>query len=352
MAKITPVTTAIIGLGRIGWNHHLQLIRKRKDFKIVAVADPLPERRAEAEKELGCETYATPSALVKKSDAELVVVATRSVDHAKHAKLCLSAGKHLLLEKPAATRLKDMDDLIGLAKKGKLVFTVHHNNRFSDMIMFFKKTIESGVLGDIFEIKMTHHVYQLRNDWQTLKKNGGGHIFNFGSHWIDAALFLIGGEVKEVWGDLKHLVAAGDADDCMKTIIRNDAGVIADLDFSMAGQYPGDMFLIMGTRGTISANNATATITTFESDLTPDNMEVVDTAAPGRAYGQVAEKIKLKTKTVKKYPKSGVDFYGNLAKAIRQGDKLIISPESVREQLRVIFEVQAMAKRRRGRLYK
>ncbi|NOY74447.1 MAG: Gfo/Idh/MocA family oxidoreductase, partial [Kiritimatiellaeota bacterium] len=332
-----PVKTAILGLGRIGWNHHLQFMRRRKDFEIVAVADPLRERLDEAEKEVGCETYATPASLLNNCDAELVVVATRSVDHAKHTLQCLNAGKHVLLEKPAATRLKDMDEMMRVAKKRRLVFTVHHNNRFSDMTMYFKKTIESGILGDVFEIKMINHLYQLRNDWQTLKKNGGGHIFNFGSHWIDAAIFLMGGEIKEVWGDLKHLVAAGDADDCVKVLMRNDAGIIADLDFSLAAQFTGDMFLIMGTRGTISANQSSATLTTFKSDLTPGNMEVVDAAAPGRVYGQVAEKIKLKTKTIKKYPKSGVDFYGNLAKAIRRGEELIITPESVREQLRVIF---------------
>ena len=111
MPKTKPVKTAVVGLGRIGWNHHLKLMAPRKDFEIVAVADPLPARREEAVKEYGCKAFSTLPELLKKSDAELVVLATRSVDHAKHTKQCLEAGKHVLVEKPATTRLKDFDEM-------------------------------------------------------------------------------------------------------------------------------------------------------------------------------------------------------------------------------------------------
>ena len=47
----------IVGLGRAGWGIHVQDTRRRRDYRIVAVADPLPERRAQAERELRCRSY-------------------------------------------------------------------------------------------------------------------------------------------------------------------------------------------------------------------------------------------------------------------------------------------------------
>ncbi len=352
MAKVRPVKIGILGLGRIGWNHHINLIRPRKDYEIVAVADPLPERRAEAEKELGCKAYPTLASMLKKSDAEMILVATRSTDHAKHTLQCLKAGKHVLVEKPAAMNLKQMDQMLRLARRKKLVLTVHQNNRFSDHTLYLKEIMKSGILGEVYEIKITGHSYQLRNDWQTLKKNGGGHLFNHGTHWIDAAIFLMGAPVKEVWGDMKHLVAGGDAEDYFKVILRDANGCLADVEMSMAAQYKGDMFMIMGTRGTLTSNMQEITLRTFKTRKDPRKAGVVDTAAPGRAYGQVIEKIKIKEKVIKKIPSQKVDFYGNIVLAIRKRARLIITPESVREQLRVLFEARASAAKKKGKLYR
>jgi len=351
MARMKPVKTAILGLGRIGWNHHLRHIQGRKDYQVVAVADPLAARRAEAAAELKCETYATPAALLKNSDAELVIVATRSKDHSKHTLACLKAGKHVLVEKPAAMSLGQMDAMMELARRKRRVLTVHQNNRFSDRTLYLKSLLASGIIGRVFEIKITGHSFSLRNDWQTLKKNGGGHLFNHGTHWIDAALFLMASPVVEIWGDMKHLVAAGDADDYFKAVIRTQDGCLADVEMSMAANYPHEQMVIMGTQGTITVGKA-ITIRSFKPTKAMARKRASDVAPADRCYGHVVAQIQWQEKVVETVPPQGADFYGNIAAAIRKGTKLLITPESVREQLRVLFAIRAISARHKGALYR
>ena len=56
-----PIRYGVVGLGRAGWAIHVAGLRGRSDAKIVAVVDPVDERRKEAENEFGCKSYKTLS---------------------------------------------------------------------------------------------------------------------------------------------------------------------------------------------------------------------------------------------------------------------------------------------------
>ena len=77
-----PIRYGIVALGRAGWDIHIKELRTRADAKIVACADPIPERRAQAESELGCKTYKSLAQLLKQDDIEVVIIATPSHQHA------------------------------------------------------------------------------------------------------------------------------------------------------------------------------------------------------------------------------------------------------------------------------
>src|SRR5438477_12450937 len=107
----------IVGLGRAGWNIHIEQLRGRSDAKIVAVADPVAERRDEAQREFGCKTYTSLSKLLKQDDIDVVVVATPSVTHASDTIKSLRAGKHVVVEKPMAVSLAQADSMIRAAEE-------------------------------------------------------------------------------------------------------------------------------------------------------------------------------------------------------------------------------------------
>src|SRR5215212_1759217 len=107
-----PIRYAVVGLGRAGWDIHVHQLRGREDAKIVAVVDPVEERRNEAAKEFGGKTYTNLAKMLKQEDVEIVVVATPSKDHGSDTKKALTAGKHVIVEKPMATSLREADSMI------------------------------------------------------------------------------------------------------------------------------------------------------------------------------------------------------------------------------------------------
>src|SRR3954462_13640827 len=111
-----PIRYGIVALGRAGWDIHVRELRTRVDAKIVACADSMPERRKQAEDELGCKTYPTLAKLLKQDDIEVVVIATPSFQHARDTKKALAAGKHVVCEKPMATSLAETDSVIKAAQ--------------------------------------------------------------------------------------------------------------------------------------------------------------------------------------------------------------------------------------------
>lgn len=73
--------TALIGLGRIGWQYHLPQIVKHEGFELAAVVDTNPERLREAEVAYGIRGYADAAEMLVKEAPELVVVASPTVFH-------------------------------------------------------------------------------------------------------------------------------------------------------------------------------------------------------------------------------------------------------------------------------
>ena len=64
-----PVTVAVVGQGRSGYDIHVRRLRDDSRFKIVAVADFDRGRREQSKAELGCEAYADHRSMLKETDA-------------------------------------------------------------------------------------------------------------------------------------------------------------------------------------------------------------------------------------------------------------------------------------------
>ena len=71
---------------------------------------------------------------------------------------CLKAGKHVLLEKPIAMELWEADELITLAKRGGLKFTIGYSQRFNTKFAYAKKKISDGTLGKVVSVMVSRHL--------------------------------------------------------------------------------------------------------------------------------------------------------------------------------------------------
>jgi myo-inositol 2-dehydrogenase/D-chiro-inositol 1-dehydrogenase len=97
--------------------------------------------------------------IIKNPNISVVYICT-TPEHTHYpiARECLRAGKHVLLEKPIALEFWEADELITLAKRGDLKFTIGYSQRFNPKIAYAKKKITDGTLGRPVSVLISRHL--------------------------------------------------------------------------------------------------------------------------------------------------------------------------------------------------
>jgi scyllo-inositol 2-dehydrogenase (NADP+) len=329
----SPIRCGVIGLGRIGWSHHCQVMQQHPGFQLVGVCDREADRVQEAVEATGCAGHRQPARLLADDSIELVVVATPSTFHQRMSIQALEAGKHVLVEKPSALSAKGIDCMIRAAKKSARLLTMHHNYRLNPEFLTVREIIEKGTLGQVFRIKRTVAGFSRRNDWQVLRKYGGGMTGNWGVHLVDQGLQLLGAPVKTVWGSVHHLFNPGNAEDDIKAIIEGRNGVVIDVDMTSVDASTRPSWIVCGDRGTLWIQDGQMHLK-YLSRKRVKQLEPMDLPyAVGRSYGvqPKPDKLPWKEEAREIKPKGTYgSFYDNLYEAVRDGKELLVTPESAR----------------------
>lgn len=246
------IKVGIWGLGRAGIRMHVPEIKGYPNlFEVVAGYDTDASRREAMRQECPCRIYSEEKAFLSDPEIELISIATRSTEHVEHALKALATGKYVFLEKPIGLNYAEALKLLEADKQypGKLF--LRHNRRFEAPFTHICEIIDSGILGDIYEVKLRRHNYQRRDDWQTIIDCGGGQLNNWGAHIIDHALRFLNSPIKETWSDLKRIAAAGDAEDHLKIILKGENNCVVDLEISGGMALPEPEYIIHGTKGAL-----------------------------------------------------------------------------------------------------
>lgn len=342
MANAGPVRIGIVGLGRAGWGMHCQELEARQDkFKIVAVCDLIAERRQRAADKFGCAPYACIEDLIADPAVELVDIATRSCDHFSHTKLALAARKPIFLEKPMCISYAQADALRTLSASTAPIY-VRHNRRFDAGYQQVLEIIQSGILGEVYQIKVRAHGYQRRDDWQTLLEFGGGQLLNWGPHLVDHGLCLLESPAESIWGDLKRVAAVGDAEDHVKIVLRGQNGRVADLEVSGGVAIAEPMFAVWGTKGALTCDNQTVTLRYLNPKVSLA-AKSADPGTPGESFGSPEQLYWVEeTQPVMPKIKSDITMIWNaLYATLREGAPYPITLDHSVEVMRVISAVKA-----------
>ena len=248
-----PIKLGIVGVGRAGFGMHVKELEDKKDmFEIVAVCDELPDRCEKMRDRFGCRTYSSIDDIVNDSDVEVIDIATRSVDHFAHAKAALFAGKYVFLEKPMAANFEEAKALFEIDRSlgGGRLF-IRHNRRFEAKFLQVNEILSSGILGDVFYVKRAAGSFNYRNDWQTIKKYGGGQLLNWGPHLVDQALRLCGGDYERMFAVIRRCIAKGDAEDDVRVSFLGKNGRQVEIEISGSDAIRPSEYIIYGTRGAL-----------------------------------------------------------------------------------------------------
>ncbi len=186
---------AVIGAGAIGLDH-IASFQRHAAARVVALAEVSAERGREAADKFGIQELTTDyRKLLRRADIDVVSIALPNHLHARVTLEALRAGKHVMLEKPMATRAVDAARLVVEARRRKLLLMVGQNVRFTPEVQTARQLIDRGVLGEVYHATTawTRRAGIPRiGSWFTQAKfAGGGCTYDIGVHALDRCLYLM-----------------------------------------------------------------------------------------------------------------------------------------------------------------
>lgn len=158
-------------------------------------------------------THTSIASLLSSSPAlDAIYIASPNILHFAHAKECLEAGKHVILEKPSVSNSGDLDALFALAK-AKGVYLIEAWRHIQEPnFKVLKKAIEEKLDGDVHGASLNYMQFSSRYD--KLQKEGivtspfdltmgGGALADLGVYTVAAAVWLFGAPVNSFYFPMK-----------------------------------------------------------------------------------------------------------------------------------------------------
>jgi predicted dehydrogenase len=187
------IRVAIVGCGLIGQKRFHAL----GPAKLVACADSTVERAKELARKASdvfvSEDY---SSVLKRDDVDVVIIATSNNFLAPIACAALEAGKHVLVEKPAALNAGEIDLVLAAQKKSGRLVRVGFNHRYHPALRKARELYDAGVLGDLMFVRGRYgHGARIgyEKEWRADPTiSGGGELIDQGVHLIDLSRWFLG----------------------------------------------------------------------------------------------------------------------------------------------------------------
>ena len=248
-----PVKVALMGLGRAMFADHYPVFRAHPSlFRVVAACDLVKERRDIVARDYpDCRMFRQFADMLDERDIDLVDIATCSNMHVRHALMSLKRGYWTLLETPMALTPDEAQVLRGQALKSRNRLLVLHRGMFAPDFLLAKQMIADPRLGAIHQVRVRREDFIRRDDWQCVKRLGGGAAYYAMTDLMVQTLKLLPTPPIQMWSELKRIASLGDAEDYAHVNLKTREQVSADVEFN-GGALPGlraPSFEIRGERG-------------------------------------------------------------------------------------------------------
>ena len=146
---IIMLKVGFIGAGDIAYLHG-EGVKQSKDAELVGIWNRTQAKAIEKAALFNCQVFETPEALIDAVD--VVYVLTNMETHHSYAKQAIEAGKHVLVEKPTAVTIAEIEDLKASAEKNSVKVAPVHNYVYEPSVLRAKEMINSGKLGDLVSL--------------------------------------------------------------------------------------------------------------------------------------------------------------------------------------------------------
>ena len=203
-----------IGNGKSVNRYHAPFVLTRKDkFNIKTIYTRHPENSIWAKID-GVHYTNNINELLNDSQIDVIVVNTGTPkSHYEFAEIVLNANKNCVVEKPFTETKAQAEELFNLAKEKDLIIESYQNRRFDSDFLTTQKVIESGKLGDIFEVE-SHYDYYRPQASESVKQRQSyaSFLYGHGCHTLDQVVSYFG-KPDSVHYDVRQLLGEGRMND-------------------------------------------------------------------------------------------------------------------------------------------
>ncbi len=343
-----PIQTALVGFGAAGkFMHAPFLVTQPEHYTVTTVL----ERRLQESKQLfpSARIVQSMEELLLQDDIELVIITTPNDTHVPYAKAALTAGKHVVLEKPFAITSGDALELIEVAKKQNRILSVFHNRRYVNDFLTISEILNKQLLGEVHSYEAHYHRYRPEakpNAWREENEPGSGILYDLGSHLIDQALYFFG-LPQSVYADIRLQRPHARTVDNFEVQLDYGFNKVT-LKSGMLVREPGPRYMIHGTKGSFLKYGEDPQEVFLRAGKLPvevPNWGIEPEEFHGLLHTEVDGKI-----VKEKYPTIKGDFgyyYRNMYGTIRDGASLRERPEHGYNTIRLIeLAMQSHAEKR------
>lgn len=329
MNNMEKLRVAVIGAGNMGKNH-LRNYSLLPEVQLVALADISPSTKSLAE-EYNIDYFSDFKEMLDTCRPDAVSIVVPTPFHSVVATEVIGRGIHCLLEKPIASTVEEATELIALAKKRKVVFTVGHIEHYNPIVNAIKKAIDENRIGRVTSVVCKRvGVFPGREPKTDV-------IIDLAVHDIGIISLLLGRQPN-------HIFSHGSRTHHSKEI---DSAEIL-MDYGEASGFIQANWLTPVKIRTIAVTGSEGYI---EGDYVTQELELyrhtVEKSPSDDFSGFVMEMKTQHRESVK------VDFAEPLARELKsfiskiQGDDTveIVSPEDARDALRLALEAAGMNKK-------
>jgi UDP-N-acetyl-2-amino-2-deoxyglucuronate dehydrogenase len=279
---------ALVGCGRIAQSHFAALKQHAGRIELVAVCDHRPQALQAAVAATGAPGFNSLDELLAGCAADIVVLATPSGLHPRQAMQVAQSGRHVLSEKPMATKWDEGVAMVRACRDAGVKLFVVKQNRLNGTLQLVKRAVEQGRFGRIAMVNVNvfwsrPQSYYDAAPWRGRWDMDGGAFMNQASHYVDMVDWLVG-PVDNVHAYTATLARDIEAEDTGVMSLRLRSGALASINVTMLTHnknFEGSITLL-GERGTVRVGGvAVNKIDHWEFDTPHED----DTMVASASYG-------------------------------------------------------------------
>lgn len=251
------VRFALVGCGRIANNHFAAIEKHAERCELVDVCDIDAEALSAAVSRTGAVSHRSLNDLLRSTTADCIILTTPSGLHPGQAIQIAQSGRHVMTEKPMATRWNDGLAMVNACDVAGVRLFVVKQNRRNATLQLLKQALQAGRFGKIYSVAINvfwsrPQSYYDSASWRGTWEFDGGAFMNQASHYIDLLDWLVG-PIESVMAYTGTLARNIQVEDSGVAALRWRSGALGTVNVTMLAyrkNFEGSL-TILGENGTV-----------------------------------------------------------------------------------------------------